>query len=200
MTNRFYPLASTIQQCRQLLALGYDWIQFRKKQASHLELEQLTTLQIKYPQQKIILNDDANAAIRLQLSGVHLGQTDLQQQQAIIPQLRRQGLLFGISTHCQKEVVAALQLRPSYIAIGPIFSSRTKPDLLANPINASLNLLGKIKNLAANIPVVAIGGIDEHNAKSLLDAGFDRVAFARLTERLCWQSIEPSRLLGYSHI
>ncbi|MDO6750217.1 thiamine phosphate synthase, partial [Gilvimarinus sp. 1_MG-2023] len=55
---------------------------------------------------------------------VHLGQEDL--LEADLVALSEAGLMLGISTHSEWEILHALRYQPSYIAFGPVFKPLSK--------------------------------------------------------------------------
>ncbi|MEO7674037.1 MAG: thiamine phosphate synthase, partial [Pyrinomonadaceae bacterium] len=77
------------------------------------------------------------------------------------------------STHTDEEAIAALTLPIDYIAFGPVFSTSTK----LNPNSlVGLEGLSRVRGLIADRPLVAIGGINESNLKSVFEAGADSSA------------------------
>ena len=72
--------------------------------------------------------------------------------------------IIGITCHNSVKLAKkALLKKASYIAVGAFYQTKTKKV----KFKASLKTLKKIKKLV-NIPVVAIGGINEKNYKKLL--------------------------------
>jgi len=107
----------------------------------------------------LVANDRADLAVLTGCDMVHVGQGDLPVKLArrIAPNLG-----IGVSTHNLEQLARALDERPTYVAFGPVFSTRSKsaPD----PI-CGVALLGEAFAMAraARIPLVAIGGIDIDN-------------------------------------
>ncbi|ASK35173.1 thiamine phosphate synthase [Alloalcanivorax mobilis] len=117
-----------------------------------------------------IVNDDAELAAEVGADGVHLGQSD--GQVALARSLLGAGKLIGVSCHGSLELAArAAGEGADYLALGRFFDSRTKPQ--APP--ASLDTLVQARRRFA-LPLVAIGGVNAHNARQLIDAGADAVA------------------------
>ncbi len=113
-----------------------------------------------------IVNDRPDIASLCGADGVHLGQDDmpLSAVRRIVPS----GCLVGVSTHDMEQVKAAAAEAPDYIAVGPMFQTPTKPqDHIAGP-----QMLAAARKLTS-LPLVAIGGIDKHNAVEVLSAGAD---------------------------
>lgn len=119
----------------------------------------------------ILVNDRADLARLSHAAGVHLGQDDL--SPAAARAIVGPTAVVGFSTHSVEQVQAALTQPVSYIAVGPVFGTRTK----ATGYDAvGLALVAAAARLAGSIPIVAIGGITLENARSVLDAGATTVA------------------------
>lgn len=158
---------------RELRAADIPLVQYRDKTGSPQEiLRAAKTLRDAFSgsSAKLILNDRADLAALADFDGVHVGQEDLSPEDAqTVAGAKR---IVGLSTHNTDQVRAADQSCADYIAIGPVFATGTK--LNPDPV---INLDG-VRNARAltGKPLVAIGGITRHNARSVLDAGADSVA------------------------
>ncbi len=130
----------------------------------------------------LILNDRADLAALLGW-GVHLGQGDLPVADArrvlgggerTFPSgmTTKQVRKVGVSTHTEDQVRAADASETDYVAIGPVFGTRTKLD--AEP-PVGLDGVRRARALTKK-QLVAIGGINRENARSVMDAGADAVA------------------------
>ena len=110
---------------------------------------------------KFLVNDDPFLAKKLRADGCHLGQKDT----CIIKVRKIIGKkIIGITCHNSiKLAKAAVKEKASYIAFGAFFSTKTKKV----KCRATTKILDKAKNLT-NIPIVAIGGINNNNYKKLL--------------------------------
>ncbi len=121
----------------------------------------------------VIVNDRLDVAQLSGAAGLHLGQTDL--PPAAARRLLGAGRVLGYSTHSlaqAQEALAAPGLELSYLAIGPIFPTRSKPD--HDPI-VGLDAIRQIRRHYAG-PLVAIGGITCELAPSVWATGADAVA------------------------
>ena len=116
----------------------------------------------------LILNDRADLAALLGW-GVHVGQGDL-----LVEAARRLvgRAVVGVSTHTREQVLAASLTSADYVAVGPVFSTATKPD--AEPA-VGLEGVRRARELTAK-PLVAIGGISRDNRQEVHDAGADSIA------------------------
>ncbi|MFZ0749510.1 MAG: thiamine phosphate synthase, partial [Pyrinomonadaceae bacterium] len=119
----------------------------------------------------LIINDRVDIAMAISARGVHLGQDDMPAEAA--RRLVRDDTLIGFSTHTQQQMESAVRLPIDYVAFGPVFTTSTKPD--HDPI-VGLEQLRAVRNIAAELPLVAIGGITAANVQAVLEAGADSVA------------------------
>ncbi len=84
--------------------------------------------------------------------------------------------IIGVSTHSPKEAQHAKKSGADDITAGPVF----KDDPKKNDEGAGLKYLEyAVQN--SNLPVVAIGGINEYNLTQVLEKGAKIVAFGELT-------------------
>ncbi|HEX9200320.1 MAG TPA: thiamine phosphate synthase [Acidobacteriaceae bacterium] len=119
---------------------------------------------------RLILNDRADLAVLAGFDGVHVGQGDLLPEDA--QRVVGAALSVGVSTHTDEQVAAAQLSCADYVAIGPVFSTRTKVD--AERV-VGLDGVRRARALTTK-PLVAIGGITRANARSVIEAGADSVA------------------------
>jgi len=134
-----------------------------------------------------IVNDDIELAIKLDADGIHVGQDDI-----AIDQLRKlipTHYIIGLSTSTVEESLIAEQLNVNYIGVGPVYETATKSDAL-QPIG--LNGLQDIRE-KTTIPIVGIGGINENNAKLVIEHGADGVALISAISR----AENPKRVARY---
>jgi len=124
---------------------------------------------------RFVLNDRADLAYLSGADCLHLGQDDVSLTDAKMI-CGKKVSEFGLSTHNLKQVKEAVRLKPDYIGFGPIFETPTKkkPD----PVTGT-EIIAEAVKLAGEIPVVAIGGINEVNLTSVLDAGAKNVCMVR---------------------
>ena len=110
---------------------------------------------------KFLINDDPFLAKKLNADGCHLGQKDMN-----INEARKilKNKIIGITCHNSiKLAKIAIDNNADYIAFGAFNDSKTK----RGRCKAKINILLSIKKMT-NIPVVAIGGINSKNYKKLL--------------------------------
>jgi len=110
---------------------------------------------------KFLVNDDPILTLRIGADGCHLGQKDVNIDEArkIIGKQ-----IIGVTCHNSLNLAKeAIKAKASYLAFGAFYSSKTKKTKhLAN-----IKILNKIKKITKT-PIVAIGGINSENYKNLL--------------------------------
>ena len=105
---------------------------------------------------------------------MHLGQEDLDGLRfRDVRLLQKSGLRLGVSTHSYEEAARALALRPSYIALGPIFATTCKS---MNFGPQGMERVREWRDLCAGVPLVAIGGLKLEHAPTLLSYGASGLA------------------------
>ena len=158
----------------KVLRAGVRWVQYREKERPRREIYEesvrLRRLTADF-NAVFIVNDYTDIALSTNADGVHLGQDDLPLKEArkIIGKDR----IIGISTHSLEQAVEAERDGADYIGFGPVFHTVTKDA----GIPKGTEMLQEIKR-NVHIPVVAIGGINLENIRSVLDTGIDAVAVA----------------------
>src|SRR4051794_37124454 len=112
--------------------------------------------------------------------GCHLGQEDffdaghthVSELKAEMPSTsdHQPSTIIGLSTHSPAQAARAIAAEPDYIAIGPVYSTGTKPS--AKPVTAEY-----VRWAAQNViaPWFAIGGINLHTLDEVLAAGARRI-------------------------
>lgn len=124
-----------------------------------------------------VVNDRVDVAIACGADGVHLGQDDLPIGCARA-QMMGHDMFVGRSTHSPGQLDEGFASGADYCAVGPIFSTPTKPGRSA----VGTGLIGYAKSFEDR-PVFAIGGINEANLDAVVDAGARRACVVRaLTE------------------
>jgi thiamine-phosphate pyrophosphorylase len=119
-----------------------------------------------------IINDRADIAIASGADGVHVGQNDLPIEQARKLQIRP--MIFGKSTHSPAQIKAAIAELPTYVSLGPVFATPTKPNTEPVGIDYIKQALPILTD--TGVGHVAIGGIGEGNIEAVLAAGARTIA------------------------
>ncbi|MDY6913856.1 MAG: thiamine phosphate synthase [Planctomycetota bacterium] len=163
---------SVRELARAVIAGGAEALQLREKNVSDAqqlalaaELRGLTDETGRI----FIINDRPDIAAIVGADGVHLGQHDLPVAEA--RRLLRPGAIVGRSTHTIEQARAAVNEGADYIAVGPMFETRTKD---AGPVVGPELLAQAAKEIKR--PLVPIGGITAKNIGQLVAAGAKRAA------------------------
>ena len=181
MRSRVYPITDTqlsgVSHADQVSLLadgGATFVQLREKNLPALDFYNEAKAALTVARQRgvtLIINDRVDVALALGAPGVHLGQDDLPPDAA--RKLLGDNAIIGYSTHTVSQAISAACLPVDYIAIGPIFqtSSKANPD----PV-VGLDGLRAVRKAIGDVRLVAIGGISQENAASVIDGGADSVA------------------------
>jgi len=119
----------------------------------------------------IIVNDRVDVALISGAAGAHVGQDDLGPRET--RRLLGATAIVGYSTHSREQVARASSEPVSYIAIGPVFGTRTKATGY-DPVG--LDAVAEAARASQGLPIVAIGGITLETAPDVVAAGASAVA------------------------
>ncbi|HEV7859881.1 MAG TPA: thiamine phosphate synthase [Pyrinomonadaceae bacterium] len=165
---------SHAEQVSRLGMGGAELVQLREKHLSPGDFYVEAEAALRVARERgvrLIINDRVDIALALCADGVHLGQDDLSPLAA--RRLLGGRAIIGFSTHNLEQARAAAGLPVDYLAIGPIFATNSKenPD---PPVG--LDELARVREAVGPLLLVAIGGINQENARACLAAGADSVA------------------------
>jgi thiamine-phosphate pyrophosphorylase len=173
----FYPVLDAdrvpaVPAAEALLEAGARILQFRHKsffsRKAFEEARRISEL-CRTAGALFVVNDRADIA-KLLDAALHLGQDDLAPADArrILPAPN----IIGFSTHNEQQLRAGDREPVDYLAIGPIFATKSKqnPDPMVG-----LDRLRAWRSLTRK-PLVAIGGITRESAPQVFEAGADSVA------------------------
>jgi thiamine-phosphate pyrophosphorylase len=157
---------------QELAAGGVTLLQYRNKSDNARQiLEQALELKRRLGDSvQLIMNDRADLALAAGYDGVHVGQDDLSPRG--VREVIGERLWLGVSTHNPEQVDEADGSSADYIAIGPVFATTSKKN--PDPV-IGLEGVRKARGLTRK-PLVAIGGINRANCRSVIEAGADSVA------------------------
>ncbi len=168
----FYPIVPDLAWVKRLADEGVPSLQLRIKDAPADQISRVVREAVVYCRERgvqLFINDYWQLAIEVGAFGVHLGQEDLDLlSPRDIRSLQKSGLRLGVSTHSYEEAARAIALRPSYIALGPIFNTTCK-SMAFGP--QGMERVREWKELCGGIPLVAIGGLKLEHAPTLLSYG-----------------------------
>ncbi len=160
ITNRKL-CSDLLNQIKKLDSSDYSYIILREKD---LTVDEYTTLAKKAIEisSKIILHYYADSCEILNYKKIHLPFNIFKKE---IKRLSNFNIV-GVSIHSINEALEAEALGASYITASHIFETRCKEGLEPK----GLKWLSEVCN-SVNIPVYALGGINEKNAQSCIDNG-----------------------------
>ncbi|XP_076899535.1 thiamine biosynthetic bifunctional enzyme TH1, chloroplastic-like [Bidens hawaiensis] len=138
----------------------------------------------------LLINDRVDIAMACDADGVHVGQSDMPVN--MVRALLGPDKIIGVSCKTPEQALKAWADGADYIGLGGVFPTNTKAN------NRTIGLDGlKTVCLASKLPVVAIGGINLTNARSVMELGmvnlkgvavvsalFDRECVAAETKKL----------------
>jgi thiamine-phosphate pyrophosphorylase len=112
----------------------------------------------------LLVSDRADVAVAADADGVHLGERSLP-----VPAARRvlrPGMLLGRSVHNLDEAGQFEEEGADYLFLGPLFETASHPGQPALGLEAYREAV-----LRAQVPVIAIGGVDGDNVRLVAQAG-----------------------------
>lgn len=153
---------------------GANILQLREKGTEPEELlilgKKLLDLTQKYGV-PLIINDNPQIAVEIGADGVHIGEND--------PDIKTARKILGgekiIGVSCYNRIdrgVKAINDGADYIVFGTPYFTPTKPEREPTPIET----LMEARNKFSDIPIFAIGGINETNAEEIINTGVDGIA------------------------
>ena len=178
---KIYPITDTrlanlshAEQVERLIEGGAEIIQLREKYSAPKDFyaDAKKALEIaRAANVQIIINDRVDIALALEADGVHLGQDDMPPERA--RKILGESVVIGFSTHSVEQAVEALKLPIDYVAIGPVFATKTKenPDEIVG-----IEGVKSVREAIGKFPLVAIGGVTWESFREVLRAGADSVA------------------------
>jgi len=164
---------SHLEVAEAVLEGGVTVLQFRDKEMEYSEAIEVCQKIHKLTKKKgvpFIVNDRVEIVKAVDADGVHLGQEDMSFSSA--RKILGKEKIIGISVETVEQALKAVEGGADYLGIGPIYPTATKPDA-----GKALGI-ARLKEIreSVNIPIVAIGGINENNLEEVLRAGADGVA------------------------
>lgn len=166
ITAAFSAGRRPLEVLAEVLAAGVRIVQLREKD---LEDRRLYELALAFRQHTaavgalLIIDDRVDIALAAGADGVHLGQTDLPVAAArrIAPDL-----FIGASSHSLEEALAAQAAGASYVNLGPIFPTATKPQAVSLGPEAISRITPFLK-----IPWSTMGGLNQGNIAQVVARG-----------------------------
>lgn len=178
LITHVYENNSPFDQAKKAIKGGCPWIQFRMKnhteQAVFAEAEKIIALK----QQSdfcLIINDHPELALQLGADGVHLGKNDLSPTEART--ILGDDFIIGGTANTIEDIIRLTNEGVDYIGLGPFRFTATKENL--SPVlglKGYQRIMSDLKSQNNQIPIVAIGGIQQNDVNELLATGLYGIA------------------------
>lgn len=153
---------------------GVGLIQIREKKLTAKLVFELTKAAVEAAAESaaaILVNDRFDIAIAANAHGVHLTASSL--SASIVRSYVPKDFIIGASTHTLEEVTRARDNGADFALFGPVFPTPGKGE------PAGVEKLWEICRAVSPYPILAVGGIDENNYGSVIDAGASGFAAIR---------------------
>ena len=168
--NKFYKELNQVLKTNKV-----KYFQLRLKKISSLNLIKISKKIKKITRKnnvKFLINDEPNVAKMVGSDGCHIGQKDMDFVNS--RKILGKNKIIGVTCHNSKKMaLKAKNYGANYVAFGSFFKSSTKKS--AFKANLEILLWAKKK---INMPVIAIGGINNSNYKKILSNGANFVALS----------------------
>lgn len=160
---------------------GCRWVQLRIKDAEEEFLEQMA-LRVQSMCREygatFIIDDNVLLAKKIGADGVHLGKNDMPVTQA--RQILGEKFIIGGTVNTFEDILYHLNNgTPDYFGCGPFRFTSTKKNLA--PVlgfEGYRDIVLKMREKGAEIPLVAIGGITKEDIPQLLECGVSGIALS----------------------
>ncbi len=178
-----------LQRLADRLARGFDLVQLRGKgienEQEMLSLAREAAALCHRAEAKLLVNAAPCLALRSGADGVHLDSrrltllgegaagscaADIEALEA----LRRRGALIAASCHDEREIEFLARLRCDFAVLGPVRPTTTHPDAAAMGWKRFAALVHR-----AGIPIFALGGLEEGDARLAYEYGAQGIAAIR---------------------
>ncbi|SDN75339.1 thiamine phosphate synthase [Alkalicoccus daliensis] len=118
----------------------------------------------------LIINDDVELALQCNADGLHIGQEDMDPEEA----RKKMGdnKILGVSAYTVAEARSAGKYA-DYIGVGPMYETQSKADAKSAVGPSRIKMM---REEGIQTPIVAIGGIRTDHVSSILQAGADGVS------------------------
>lgn len=172
VTDQRWVKKSLFDDVENALKGGVTCVQLREKKLENKAFVE-EAIKMKRLCQKyhvpLIINDNVDVLLESDADGIHVGQSDMNAQDV----RKRIGSdkILGVSVQTVQQAMKAQQDGADYLGVGAVFSTKTKK----NAMEVDFTTLKTICDIV-DIPIVAIGGIDEKNMTDLKGTHIDGIA------------------------
>ncbi len=163
---------SLYSQVKKAIDGGVTFVQLREKElAQEAFYKEALEIQALCREKNIpfVINDNVALAKKIDADGVHVGQEDM--EAGDVRSLLGPDKIIGVSAHSVEEALLAEKRGADYLGVGAAFSTNSKKDVSCISHETIRDICQ-----AVQIPVIAIGGINETNIEELKGTGICGVA------------------------
>ena len=163
---------SLYSQVKKAIDGGVTFVQLREKElAQEAFYKEALEIQALCRGKNIpfVINDNVALAKEIDADGVHVGQEDM--EAGDVRSLLGPDKIIGVSAHSVEEALLAEKRGADYLGVGAAFSTNSKKDVSCISHETIRDICQ-----AVQIPVIAIGGINETNIEKLKGTGICGVA------------------------
>ncbi len=163
---------SLYSQVKKAIDGGVTFVQLREKElAQEAFYKEALEIQALCREKNIpfVINDNVALAKKIDADGVHVGQEDM--EAGDVRSLLGPDKIIGVSAHSVEEALLAEKRGADYLGVGAAFSTNSKKDVSCISHETIRDICQ-----AVQIPVIAIGGINETNMEELKGTGICGVA------------------------
>jgi thiamine-phosphate pyrophosphorylase len=173
-----------VKKIAEAAQAGVDYVQLREKDLPTRELESLAqeaaqAIRDSRSRTRLLINSRTDIALAAQADGVHLTSNDISPLDVRNIWRAAHGpddLIIGVSCHNEAEIVEAERAAADSVVFGPVFEKRA-----AGELSRAGTGIGQLRKVCQHqIPVIALGGVTQDNARSCIEAGASGVAGIRL--------------------
>lgn len=173
VTDDHQDIETLCSVVKHAIAGGVTMVQIREKHGdvrTFIERARAVKAVMQGSGVPLIINDRVDVALAVDACGVHLGQSDMPVADA--RRLLGHDKLLGLSVESEEQLLEAQSFAVDYLGVSAIFATPTKTNTVKH---WGIEGLTKAVELS-NLPLVAIGGINDSNIKSVVDTGVDGIA------------------------
>ena len=172
ITNRHLCTSLSLSQViRAAIAGGVNLVQLREKDLGKTELRRLAfeIRELTLGRALFLINGERNLAKECQADGIHFSEQELINQYDYTKSST--DCLIGQSVHSLSTAQTAQEHHVSYVQLGTIFPSTSKPSFAGSGTQLIRNISSHIKT-----PVIAVGGINTSNVRAVSQSGATGIA------------------------
>lgn len=161
-----------LRRVEEACAAGVTLVQLREKERDGREYLNLA-MKVKEITDKynipLIIDDRIDIAMSIDAAGVHVGQSDINVRYA--RKLLGENKIVGATTKTIEQAKEAVSEGADYLGVGAIYPTTTKVTTVITEVSTLNNICEVV-----DIPVVAIGGLNENNCDVLIGSKISGIA------------------------